>query len=301
MINNKKTLILVMTLAIIFLFSGCNSFDFAQEGGYIVSAKDALEQVKAGGILVDARPADKYQEGHIEGAVSIPMSALVVNEPYANMLPTKEQVEEAMGAFGIKETDVLYVYDDSDNMQAARIQWTLEIYGNKNVKVVSGGFKALLANGGSTSTAENKLAATTYTGAELEKTLITNLAYINLIKKDPKENVILVDTRSAEEYKEGTIPGSVWIEYKNNNYTNGEFKSVRDIRLTYLDQNINPDDRIILFCKTSVRAAQTYAALKNAGFKDVRIYDGAWLEYSDKTDLTQDMVNTVTPSTGDGS
>ena len=35
-----------------------------------------------------------------------------------------------------------------------------------------------------------------------------------------------------------------------------------------------------MFCKTSVRGAQTYLALYDAGYRNLKLYDGAWLEWS---------------------
>ncbi len=92
--------------------------------------------------------------------------------------------------------------------------------------------------------------------------MVVSLNYVNLQVDDPDEMTIIVDTRSASEYREGTIPGAVNIEYTWNNYSNGEYKSVRDLQLTYLEKGITSDYKIILFCKTSVRAAQAYTALK---------------------------------------
>jgi len=41
-----------------------------------------------------------------------------------------------------------------------------------------------------------------------------------------------------------------------------------------------PSDEVVLFCKSSVRAAQTYVALYNAGYRNLKVYDGAWLEWA---------------------
>ncbi len=65
---------------------------------------------------------------------------------------------------------------------------------------------------------------------------------------------MIVDTRSNEEFAAGTIPGSVHIEYVWNDYASGQYKSPRDIQSTYIGKGILPDRKIIVFCKTSVRA-----------------------------------------------
>jgi len=86
-----------------------------------------------------------------------------------------------------------------------------------------------------------------------------------------------------------------------NNYGNGEYKSPRDIKLTYVQKDIMPDDKLILFCKTSVRAAQTYTALKDAGYKDVRVYDGAWIEYEGEKGPADPVPQNVTPAESNAS
>ncbi len=274
----KIILTLCFVLMMTMTLTACASFDFDESGGYIITAEDALALDDA--IIIDARSSEDYQAGHVEGAVCLPMSAFVTNDPYDNMLADEAQIADAMANAGITESDTVLVYDDASNMQAARIQWSLNMYSNTNVKVISGGFNALTEADAVITTAAPDITPAEYNTGDRQRKLIVTLNYIKALIDQPEEGTVIIDTRSAAEYAEGTIPGSVNIEYVWNNYANGEYKSPRDIRLTYLDKGIYPDTKIILFCKTSVRATQTYAALKDAGFKDVRVYDGAWLEYS---------------------
>jgi thiosulfate/3-mercaptopyruvate sulfurtransferase len=60
---------------------------------------------------------------------------------------------------------------------------------------------------------------------------------------------------------------------------------VQQIRINYLELGVEPDDTVILFCKTSIRGAQTYLALYNAGYRNLKLYDGAWVEWSSKPSL----------------
>jgi thiosulfate/3-mercaptopyruvate sulfurtransferase len=167
-------------------------------------------------------------------------------------------------------------------MDAARVQWTLNMYSNFNVKVISGGLNALKEAKLDTTSKKTVLDPVEYVAGDYQKSLIVNLEYVKSMINMPDKNTIIIDTRSNKEYQEGTIPGSLHKEYIWNMYGNGEYKTPRDIQSTYLAESIKPDTKIILFCKTSVRATQTYTALKDAGYKDIRIYDGAWVEYSDK-------------------
>ncbi len=298
----KRTVIAILIVVFALTASGCANYDFAQTGEYIVTPKQALQLAEEGSaILVDVRSADDYAVSHVEGAVNLPMSTLTVSEPYSNMLPEAEQVEAVMSAAGLTENDMLLVYDGAANMQAARVQWTLNMFSNFNIKVVSGGCTALEEKGAAMTAEATVLSAATYTAGEYQKKLIVSLDYIKLLLNTPEENTVIIDTRSDEEYAEGTIPGAVHIEYLWNNYASGQYKSPQDLQSTYIGKGIMPDMKLIVFCKTSVRAAQTYTALKDAGYQDVRVYDGAWLEYSDNGETTQVSAQPTTPSIQDAS
>ena len=281
-------------------FSSCANFDFAETGNYIVTPKEAVKLIDQGIIVVDVRSSEEYGLNHVSGSVNIPMSEITVSEPYANMLPEASRIEEVMSGAGITQQDQILVYDDADNMQAARFQWSLNMYSNFNVRVISGGFEALKNQGVEMTSDKTEVEPAEYVAGEYQKSLIVSLDYIKALINTPDENTIIIDTRSDEEYYGGTIPGSFHKEYIWNMYSNGEYKSPRDIQSTYIEDKITPDMKIILFCKTSVRAAQTYSALMDAGYIDVRIYDGAWLEYFDKEN-PQIPSGDITPDVKDAS
>lgn len=276
----KKYILVIMFLSLMLMVSGCSKYDFATEGQYIITAKEALQQFEAGEvILVDVSESADYDEAHIEGAINIPYTALAVNEPYDNMLPESDQIESVMGGAGISATDTLVLYDRTSNMHASRVLWTLNMYGNFNVKVISGGFEILKSEGGLESTSATVLAATSYVAGEKEKKLIVSLDYLKISVEE--ENTVLIDARASSEVAAGKIPGSINIFFTTNNFPNGEFQTIRNIQLLYLAKGISPDTKIIIYCHSAMRSANTYVALKNAGFEDVRIYDGSWLEYYD--------------------
>ncbi len=293
-------MLIILTALMILSFSACANFDFAETGEYIVTPKEAAALIEDGITVVDVRSAEDYGLNHVVGAVNIPMGALTVGEPYANMLPDTAQVEAVMSAAGITASDEILVYDNASNMQAARVQWTLNMYSNFNVRVISGGFEALKEADVAMNSAKVETSEAEYVAGDYQKSLIVTLDYVKSIINMPDENTVIIDTRSDEEYYAGTIPGSCHKEYKWNMYANGEYKTPRDIQSTYIAEGITPETKIILFCKTSVRAAQSYAALKDAGYKDVRIYDGAWLEYED-VENPQPPAEDITPTRQDAS
>ncbi|MCE5236121.1 MAG: rhodanese-like domain-containing protein [Clostridiaceae bacterium] len=300
----KRTVLALLCAALILVSCGCANYAFEQTGGYIVSPQEALSLAQSGAVLLDVRPASDYAAGHIAGAINIPMNALTVSEPYENTLAGADQVASVMGAAGVTETDALLIYDGSANMQAARVQWTLNMYNNFNAKVVSGGFDKLAGLKGTiVETSATVLPAATYSAGDKQKKLIVNIEYIKMLLDTPEENTIILDARTAAEFKEGTIPGSVNIDYVWNNYPSGEYKSPMDLQSTYLNKGVLPEMKIIVFCKSGVRAAQTYTALKDAGYQDVRVYDGSWTEFVDVmgASAAAPSEGPVGPSSGDAS
>ncbi|MDG9977330.1 sulfurtransferase [Ectopseudomonas oleovorans] len=58
------------------------------------------------------------------------------------------------------------------------------------------------------------------------------------------------------------------------------FKSASQVRALAAERGLTPDDEIIIYCFKGARAANTYVAMKLAGFDKLRIYLGSWNEWS---------------------
>ena len=196
----KKTVLAVLiALIITVLLTACANFDFAVTGEYVVTPKEALKLLDEGAILVDAQSMEEYAAKHIEGAINIPMGSLVVNDPYKDMLAEADQIQTCMSGAGISEGDTLLVYDNSNNMVAARIQWTLNMYSNFNVLVVSGGLSGLEDVGAYNSTTITTLPPVEYLAGDKQKALIVSLDYIKAQINTPSDDTVIIDTRSIEE------------------------------------------------------------------------------------------------------
>ena len=300
--------IFALVFALTAAFSACSFIDYAESGTLIIGADKASEKIAEGYILIDARKTDSYKKKHIQGAVNIERAEIMISEPVANMLATSSKVSRAAGNAGLKETSDLIIYDDNKSMDAARLYWTLKIWGHKgNILLTSGGMKALEREGMPLTDKLPAIASQSYKTSPLDASMITSKEEIIKKIENPAENYVLIDVRSDEEYNAGNIPGSIHINYEKNMFLNQEkgdtFRPVSHIRILYKELGITPDDEIVLYCKTSVRAANTYAALYNAGYRNLKIYDGAWLEWSteDMRVVKPDVQIKTTTASGDNS
>lgn len=276
----KRTIALLFLAGLIVLLVACPTPQ-GEVGAEIVSADQALELLNTEDtVLVDARSLLDYRKGHIEGAVSVPRADFVVNEPFMNMLAPAEQIESVMGERGISNDTLVIVYDDKSNMDSARLWWTLKIYGHDLVKVVSGGLVALRDAGAGETTVATTVQSTTFSAGPLKSEMLASQADLRAQINEPDARTVILDTRSAEEYAAGTIPGSICLNYAGNNFADGTFRPARQIQIRYIKAALDFDNTAIMYCKSSMRAAQSYLALYNAGYRDLKLYDAAWLEWS---------------------
>ena len=277
----RKFLTGLLIVAILVLSAACGNGKYAESGSLIVEADEALSMYAAGWILVDAQKATSFAKEHIAGAVNIERKQITEKRNVPNMLASAEKVAAAAGRAGLESDSNLLIYDDNNNMDAARLAWTMMIYGHKGgIRLVSGGFSALTAAGAGVDKGKASVKASAYrTGGYDDSMIIDKEGILDVIDSSPERSAI-IDVRSDEEWNAGTIPGAVQIEYLKNNFRDGTYRPVQHIRILYKDAGIMPEDGIIIFCKSSIRAAQTWAALYNAGYRNLMIYDGAWLEWS---------------------
>ena len=259
---------------------GCGPAAPGEKGTEIVTADEAL-MLMAGGttVLVDANTGVNYKKRHVEGAVSIPRTDIVVNEPVPNMLAPASQIENVMSNSGIGNDTLVIAYDDNKNMDAARLWFTLKAYGHDNVKVVSGGLNALAAAGAAVVTDVPSPARAAFKAGPLNQEMLISTKDIRSRVDDPPANYVLIDTRSLEEFNEGSVPGAVCLDFSGSNFPDGTFKPVNQIRIRYLEEKIDYDDEVAMFCKTSIRGAHTYLVMYNAGYRNLKLYDGAWVEW----------------------
>ncbi len=297
MIRKTRPIGFLLILIFILSLTGCGGYEFDETGTEIISADTALSMASNEGVvMVDTQKNSVYlDKGHVQGAVNIEREDIVVSDPVPNMLAPADQVGNTLGKAGISNDSMVLIYDDNNNMDAARLWWTMKVYGHENVKVVSGGLKALVEAGAQVSKDNTTVSEASYEIDSKNTEMIATLDEVKAQINEPKEGVKFLDTRTKEEFDSGTIPTSIHIDYINNNYPNGEYRSVQDVQIMYIENGVVPEDTSIMYCKTSIRAAQTYLVLYNAGYRNLKLYDGAWLEYTSDDSLPQQQSEDLPP------
>ncbi len=236
--------------------------------------------------IVDVRSADRYNEGHIPGAVNLALAQVTINVPVSGMAAPPDKFAEVMGSLGIANSNRVVVYDDTA-LNAARLFWLLEYYGHKNVSVLNGGYPKWAAESREVTRVAPKVTPASFTAQADSSKVATKQ---DVLDRVGKPGVAFVDARTPKEYsgedirapatRGGHIPGAASLNYVDTLLPqSATYKSAADLRAMFTKAGVTPDKEAISYCQTGVRAAVDYLVLRLLGFQKVRNYDGSWVEW----------------------
>ena len=249
-------------------------------------------------LVIDTRDAEAYAQGHIEGAVNLReiFTFLATSSP-EGLAELRDTFAAHLGAVGLSGRETAVFYEDAlDNGygQSCRGYYLLTWLGYPKVKVLNGGFSAWKAAGLPVSTTPvTPVPATFPTDLQSADVMLTRADVEQALGTD----VVLLDVRDVDEWigessspygkdfapRKGRLPGARWIEWYRfmKPSANGPvFKSPDEIRAECASAGVKRSDTVYLYCFKGARASNTFLALKQAGFHDVRMYFGSWNEWS---------------------
>tara|TARA_R110002050_G_scaffold263772_1_gene404421 strand:- start:17625 stop:18485 length:861 start_codon:yes stop_codon:yes gene_type:complete len=242
-------------------------------------------------VLISAQKAPLYHDFHITGSINLPPSELTVDEPvpYVNM--STAEMATLLGKKGVSNQNTIIVYDEGSHKYSGRLYWVLKYLGAEDVKILNGGIKAWQASRKPISSATTTLPATQFV-AQVQPQYLADLAEVK--KATEGNGFVIIDARSDAEYngtnetdlRLGHIPNAIHIEYLAIMDANGKVMTDEQLKSLYVAQGVTSDKTIIIYCKSSVRAAIEFAALHSAlGYPNVKVFDGAFYEWESQPAL----------------
>lgn len=232
-----------------------------------------------------------YRQGHIPGAVYLSVDdvrAKVREGGYR--LPTEAEAARLFGDLGIGPDTHVVIYDDSGDLDAARLFFTLDVYGHREVSLLDGGIQAWRRGKKAETAVVPSVARTDYHPARVGER-VASAEWVRDRLNDPA--VALLDARSPDEYRGkdvrarrgGHIPGAVNVEWQENLRPDGTFKPVAELRAMYAAKAVTPDKTVVTYCQTHHRAAHSYFVLRLLGYPRLVGYDRSWSEWGNRDDL----------------
>lgn len=232
--------------------------------------------------VIDVRSTDAYANGHIPGAISLPLPALQASrEGVPEMLVGQPEFEARMGERGIRETDTAVLYDETWGMPAARVFWALERYGHKDARLLDGGLDRWQAAGWPVTTNPPSPSPASYRGLPVDEREAAH-DWLRAHLDDP--NSVIVDTRTPKEYNQGHVPGAINWDWMNAVPVDSQstLRPDGELRAELEALGVTPDKEIVVYCRSGARSSHLYFTLRHLGYPRVRNYDGSWLAWSAK-------------------
>ncbi len=249
----------------------------------VISAKELQSYLKQDNtILISAQKEVEYNKIHITGAINIDHNLLYDD---MTMLLPSAQVAQILGVNGISQNMKIVLYDEGSSKYSGRMYWILDYMGAKDVKILNGGLKAWKAARKPVTRTASKAKATTFTPS-INKSYLATMATVKTAVNNP--NYVIVDARTPEEFngnnettlRLGHIPSSVNVFFEDLLNSKGELKTNEELTAIYKKAGVTKDKKIIVYCKTGIKAGIEFVALKSAlGFPNVMLYDGAFIQW----------------------
>ena len=233
--------------------------------------------------IVDVRPREAYDEGHIPGAVHLGADDVIdpIGHVDGTLLPDA-QLADMLGALGIDRETRVVLYDDRGGFHAARLFWMLEYFGHRHVAILNGGFPKWVEEGRDTTTVVPQVPRRDFGMTPMPRRLATADW---LMDRRGDASTVVIDVRPGHLYAAGHIPWARNIPWSQNLTEDGTLKSGAALKAHFEAHGVTADSNVVVHCQVGKAAAHSYFALRLLGYPQVRSYDRSWAEWGSAGDL----------------
>ena len=228
--------------------------------------------------------AQMYAQGHIPGAIHLDYAEDLQDlaTPYAARVAPPERFSAVMGEHGIGDGTLVIAYDAGDAPYAARLVWMLRYYGHDDAAVLAGGIKDWLAAKQPTITdAQPTFPRAAFTARERPALRATREDVIAIA--EGRSGVQLLETQRDGTYagRDRDIPNSIRLSANDllEDSRGGRIADKAKLDALVKKAGLDKSKRTITSCGSGVGASGAYLALVEAGFTNVAVYDGSWMEW----------------------
>jgi thiosulfate/3-mercaptopyruvate sulfurtransferase len=244
--------------------------------------------------VVDMRPLDAYNHGHIPGAFNLPWQNLAQPSSDESQIgPWQIQMMDQIGAVGISPGNMVVSYDDAGNLLAARMRWVLKYLGHEQVAVLDGGLPAWTQLGEPVTTEAITRPPVTYTSSPNPELLATwqyvldNLDNPAIQILDARPTGSYTGEAAGTDLHAGHIPGALNLDWNNVVQADAPrtFKSADELQAVFDATGLSRDKEIIVYCGSGPASSEVLLTLQMLSYPNVREYSSSWSEWGNREDL----------------
>ncbi len=210
-----------------------------------------------------------------------------------HMLPEKNSWQKIISDFGIKNSDHVVIYDNSDVISSCRVWYTF-LYFNHDpnlVSVLDGGFKKWLKEKRDTTQDIKRFPQSTYLAKENQSLVLNKDQIVANIKN---KSFQVIDARGRErflglqpeirkELKSGNIEGSKNMPFTDLiNENDHTFKKKNELISVFEENKIDLSKKMAFTCGSGITACVLGLTNSIISGKKPVVYDGSWAEYGIK-------------------
>ena len=227
-------------------------------------------------VILDTRPKTMFLYGHISKSQSLTIEQVIQFDQYgANLVVDEKKIIDLFSSLGIDNSKTVVLVGDSMDPSAARIAWTFLYFGHEKTCLLDANIMDLQRNGFELTKKSFIPESTTFTPKINSKIRIES-DYL----KENLNNFVILDARTHQEFMGGHLPNSKLIPFTEGIAYDGKLFQNKNFLQNLFSQNqISKDSEIVCYCMHGHRASSLFLQLMIAGYQNVKLYDGSFVDW----------------------
>ena len=230
-------------------------------------------------VILDSRPKTMFLDGHLMNAQSLSIEQVIRFDEFgSNLVIEPKKIVKLFGSLGIDESKTVLLIGDAMDPSVARIVWTFLYFGHEKTFLLNSNSSDLQKHG-----FELKHLTKIPKPAKFSPKINHNIRIESDYLKDHLTDFEILDARSPQEFMGGHLPNSKLIPFTEGiGYDGNLFRSKEFLDDLFLQNKISKEKEIVCYCMHGHRASNLFLQLKIAGFENVKLYDGSFVEWNGK-------------------